>query len=238
MAIDNTPPRLKLIVTIAVITVITLIAIDFATKSYFAMMSDEAKHEKIAPTRDKDDQHTAEQAAFAHRRAMPMDQAMGNFEKGQRSADITPTQSEDIAPMTGWSKLPKAPTLGAGSGARDQPMDRRRRRDALRRRRRHARLPTAACLMAPMGDAGAPATAPTDAGVRADAADGGLRRRACAGRQRREATAAEARNGGGNGDGLAAATRNEEARAMAMVVSDGALRRRRDRARAGRADAA
>ncbi len=111
MAIDNTPPRLKLIVTIAVITVITLIAIDFITKSYFAMMSDEAKHEKIAPTRDKDDQNKAVAAAFSQAQ-VPIDQAMNNFEKGQRTADITPAQSDDVAPVTGWSKLPHpAPML-------------------------------------------------------------------------------------------------------------------------------
>lgn len=110
MAIDNTPPRLKLIVTIAVITVITLVAIDFVTKSYYAMMTDEAKHEKIAPTRDKDEQMKAEQAALTGA-SMPVDQAMAQIAKGTRPEAITPNASDDVGPVTGWSKLPHpAPT--------------------------------------------------------------------------------------------------------------------------------
>jgi hypothetical protein len=110
MAIDNTPPRLKLIVTIAVITVVTLISLDFVFRSYYAMMTDEASREKVAPTRDKDDQLKAEQAALTNA-AMPIDQAMAQIAKGQRPDIITPQPSEDLAPMTGWSKLPKpAPT--------------------------------------------------------------------------------------------------------------------------------
>ncbi|CAN5891873.1 hypothetical protein BH11MYX4_BH11MYX4_16890 [soil metagenome] len=34
MAIDNTPPRLRLIMTISVIVVITLVGLDFVFKSY------------------------------------------------------------------------------------------------------------------------------------------------------------------------------------------------------------
>lgn len=106
MAIDNTPPRLNLIVTIAAITVITLVAISFATQSYYAMMTDEARHEKIAPTRDKDDQTKAETTALTGA-AVPLDQAMAQIAKGARPDAITPTASEDLGPMTGWSKLPK-----------------------------------------------------------------------------------------------------------------------------------
>jgi hypothetical protein len=110
MAIDNTPPRLKLIVTIAVITVITLIGINFVTESYYAMMTDEAQREKLAPTREKEEQHKAEQAAFANA-ALPLDKAIAELSKGDRPSSITPEQSPDLGPMTGWSKLPKpAPT--------------------------------------------------------------------------------------------------------------------------------
>jgi hypothetical protein len=110
MATDNTPPRLKLIATIAVITVITLISLDFVFKSYFAMMSDEAQREKIAPTRERDEQQKAEQAALA-KASIPIDQAMAQIAKAGRPEVITPQPSEDLGPMTGWSKLPKpAPT--------------------------------------------------------------------------------------------------------------------------------
>ncbi|MBX3258584.1 MAG: hypothetical protein KF782_02625 [Labilithrix sp.] len=106
MAIDNTPPRLKLIVTIAVITVITLIGIDFVLKSYYAMMTDEAQREKLAPTTARDEQHKAEALALTSG-AMPLDKAIAELGKGDRPALIAPQPSDDLGPMTGWSKLPK-----------------------------------------------------------------------------------------------------------------------------------
>lgn len=179
MAIDNTPPRLKLIVTIAVITVITLIAIDFVTKSYFAMMSDEAKHEKIAPTRDKDEQNKAVQAAFAQAQ-LPIDQAMADFEKGQRPADITPNPSDDIAPVTGWSKLPHpAPTVqhpvAAGANAPEATSMIGDGGVMLYADGGVMHGPDGGVMLAPMGDAGAP-TATGDAGATTnEAGDAGAR---------------------------------------------------------------
>ncbi|MBX3222982.1 MAG: hypothetical protein KF795_20895 [Labilithrix sp.] len=117
MAIDNTPPRLKLIVTIAVITVITLIGIDFVLKSYYAMMTDQAQLEKLAPTSERDAQHKAEALALTSG-AMPLDKALAEIGKGDRPALITPQQSDDLGPMTGWSKLPKpAPSPNTHVGA-------------------------------------------------------------------------------------------------------------------------
>jgi hypothetical protein len=114
MAIDNTPPRLRLIATIATIVVITLIGLDFVFKSYYAYMSDEAQHEKLAPTTAKNEQHTAEAAAFAGAK-VPMDQAMAQLKAG-RSALVEPKPSEDMGAMTGWSKLPKQAPLPAPGG--------------------------------------------------------------------------------------------------------------------------
>lgn len=110
MATDNTPPRLKLIATIAVITVITLIGIDFVLQSYFAMMTDEAQRVKLAPTTEREELHKAEQAALTNA-AVPLDRAIAEIGKAERPAMIAPEQSEDLGPMTGWTKLPKpAPT--------------------------------------------------------------------------------------------------------------------------------
>jgi hypothetical protein len=121
MAIDNTPPRLKLIVTIAVITVITLVGIDFVLRGYYGYMTDDAQHRKLAPTTALDEQHKAEKAALA---SVNIDQNIAQLAKGSRTDIIKPAQSEDMGPMTGWSKLPKpaptpeahttAPTGGAG----------------------------------------------------------------------------------------------------------------------------
>ena len=110
MAIDNTPPRLKLIVTIAAITVVTLISLDFILKSYYAMMTDDASREKVAPTKDLDEHRKAEQAALGAA-ALPVDQAMTQLAKAGRAEIVAPKQSDDLGPMTGWSKMPKpAPT--------------------------------------------------------------------------------------------------------------------------------
>jgi hypothetical protein len=126
MAIDNTPPRLKLIVTIAVITVITLVGIDFVLRSYYGFMTDDAQQRKLAPTAALDEQHKAEKAALT---SANIDQSIAQLAKGSRTDIVKPTQSEDMGPMTGWSKMPKpapapepggghtttAPTGGAGS---------------------------------------------------------------------------------------------------------------------------
>ena len=111
MAIDNTPPRLRLIATIAVIVIITLISLDFVFKSYYAFMSDEATREKLAPLTARNEQRTAEQASFAGAK-VPIDQAMAQL-KTSRSELIEPKPSDDMAPMTGWAKLPKQPPLAA-----------------------------------------------------------------------------------------------------------------------------
>jgi hypothetical protein len=118
MAIDNTPPRLQLIVTIAVITVISLVGIDFVLRSYYGFMTDDAQQRKLAPTAALDEQHKAEKAALT---SANIDQNIAQLAKGSRTDIVKPSQSEDMGPMTGWSKLPKpAPTPetgGAGSHA-------------------------------------------------------------------------------------------------------------------------
>lgn len=117
MAIDNTPPRLKLIVTIAVITIITLVGIDFVLKSYYGYMTDDAQRRKLAPTTALAEHRKAEEAAIKTG-AVPLDQAMAQLAKGSRTDIVTPKPSDDLGPMTGWSKLPKpAPTPEAHGGA-------------------------------------------------------------------------------------------------------------------------
>ncbi len=125
MAIDNSPPRLKLIVTIAAITVVTLLSLNFVFESYYAYMSDDAARSKIAPTLDREAQRKAEQVALTNA-ALPIDQAIAQFTKGDRPALITPQPSDDMGPLTGWSRMPKPlppPSHGtkAGSATHDAP---------------------------------------------------------------------------------------------------------------------
>ena len=113
MATDNTPPRPRLIVTIAITVVTTLVGSDFVFKSYYAYMSDEAAREKMAPTRERDESRSAEQTSLTSGK-VPIEQAMAQVAKGARDSFIEPRQSDDIAPMTGWSKMPKPNPHGAG----------------------------------------------------------------------------------------------------------------------------
>ena len=112
MAIDNSQPRLRLIATIAIIVVVTLGSLEFVFKSYFAYMTDEAKHEKIAPKTALIEQLLAEHDALAGAK-LPIDQAMSQVAKGTRPELIEAKPSEDMAPMTGWAKMPKQPPLPA-----------------------------------------------------------------------------------------------------------------------------
>jgi hypothetical protein len=112
MAIDNTPPRLRLIITIAVIVVITLVSLEFVFKSYYAYMTDEAKLEKTAPKTALLAQIKAEKEAFGGAK-MPVDQAMSQIAKGTRPELIDPKPSDDVAALTGWNKLPKQPPVPA-----------------------------------------------------------------------------------------------------------------------------
>jgi len=111
MATDNTPPRLRLIATIAVIVVITLVGLDLVLKGYYAYMSDEAVREKQAPRTELLAQLTADHAAFAQAK-MPIEKAAAEL-KSSRPELIEPKQSEDMAPMTGWAKMPKQAPLPA-----------------------------------------------------------------------------------------------------------------------------
>jgi hypothetical protein len=104
MAIDNTPPRLKLIITIAVITIVSLVSLDFILKSYYAYMSDDAIRSKLAPPIELDEQNAAVSKSLSQAK---IDQAMAQLSKGTRADSITPQASDDITPLTGWSKMPK-----------------------------------------------------------------------------------------------------------------------------------
>lgn len=106
MAIDTTPPRLKLIVTIAVIVVVTLVGLDFVLKSYYAYMSDDAARGKLAPTLELAEQYKAEQTELTSA-VMPIDKAMAEIASGTRAEIIAPKQSDDMGPMSGWTKLQK-----------------------------------------------------------------------------------------------------------------------------------
>ncbi len=118
MAVDNTQPRVRLIATLAVIVIITLVGLDFVLKSYFTFMSEGAQYEKMAPRADVLAQTAADSASFSSAR-MPMLQAAAQLKLG-RSEAIEPRPSDDLGAMTGWNKLPKLAPVSFVS--RDLPL--------------------------------------------------------------------------------------------------------------------
>jgi hypothetical protein len=106
MAVDKSPPNLKLIATIGVIVLVTLVGLNFVFQSYMGYMTDMAYREKLAPTKEKEAQLAAEQVAFSKAK-LPIDQAMKQVAAGTRAPEIAPQQSDDTGPLTGWMKNPK-----------------------------------------------------------------------------------------------------------------------------------
>lgn len=162
MAIDNTPPKLKLIATVGIIVVVTLVGLNFVFQSYMAYMNDMAMREKLAPPKDREAQAAAEQAAFAKAK-MPVEQAMKQVAAGTRDPSIQPQPSDDTGALTGWSKLPKplpqAQMVGVGAtNTAPAPVSADGGAAPLGAADGGAAMPMAA------GDAGAPKAA-TDAGA-------------------------------------------------------------------------
>ena len=118
MATDNTPPRLRLIATIAVIVVITLVSLDVVFRSYYAYMTDEARAEKVAPKTALIAQNKVEAESLAGAKvpiAMAMTQVLADTKT--RPDLIEPKPSDDMGALTGWSKLPKAMPAGMAAPA-------------------------------------------------------------------------------------------------------------------------
>ena len=119
MATDQTPPRIKLILTVAVITPLTLFALKFVFDSYFITMSEAAAHEKLAEPVDLHALRAAEEKNLTTS-GVPITAAMMEIGKGRNEQGgpdlITPQQSDDLGPMTGWSKLPRQFDLPPGAG--------------------------------------------------------------------------------------------------------------------------
>lgn len=118
--IDNTPPRIRLLVTLVVISVVTLVGLKFALDSYFIATTEQAVRDAQKPVNTEVlQQHEQEAKAFAGAK-VPLDQAVAQIAKGDR-AGVEPQPSDDTGSLSGWSKLPKpVPTeLGSAKPAPD-----------------------------------------------------------------------------------------------------------------------
>src|SRR5437899_12805674 len=105
MATDNSPPKIRVILTIAFSSVVILGALNFVFQSYFQMMTDEAEHARLRPAQELIKLREGEQKNLSSG-AMPIDKAIAELAaKGRESQalpDIAPQQSNDLGPMVGW----------------------------------------------------------------------------------------------------------------------------------------
>jgi hypothetical protein len=122
MATDQSPPRIKLILTIAVSAVVSLGVIKLVLDSYFISMSEDAAHEKLAQPVELEKLREGEQKNLTSS-PTPITAAMMEIGKGRNAQGgpdlITPLPSDDIGPLTGWGRLPRQfelPPGAAGDG--------------------------------------------------------------------------------------------------------------------------
>jgi hypothetical protein len=106
MASDDTPPKNRLIATLALISLCTLVALKFILTSYFNEMVDADKREKMSKPEELY-AIRAEQNKNLTSSPIPIDQAMKNLENGRPDL-VMPKQSDDTGPLLGWAKNPKA----------------------------------------------------------------------------------------------------------------------------------
>jgi hypothetical protein len=110
MATDKSEPRVELIAKIAVLAVVTLVAVHAALSSYFDRMAQDEEYRKIGAA--KPEALMSVRADEKQRLAsghMPIDQAMHEMAMHTRTgigAELMPKPSNDVAPLQGWVKLP------------------------------------------------------------------------------------------------------------------------------------
>jgi hypothetical protein len=106
MSSDDTPPKNRLIATLAFVSLCTLVALKFILTSYFNEMVEADKATKISKPEELYAARAEGQKNLASS-PVPIDQAMSDLEKGRPDL-ISPKQSDDTGPLIGWAKLPHA----------------------------------------------------------------------------------------------------------------------------------
>jgi hypothetical protein len=153
MATENSPPQIRIILTVAFSSVVILAALNAVFRSYYLMMTEEVEHEHLSKPEELQKLREGERKNLSTA-PLPITQAMQELSSRGRTnyaayvgqADITPEASNDLGPMVGWVRAPNQAVV-----------------DAI----------NAAAANAPPGaasDGGAPLAASSDAGVTTAAA--------------------------------------------------------------------
>lgn len=130
---DQSPTSNRLIVTVGLLSIFTLVSLKFIIGSYYIAMTEAEMHDSlVAP--EQLIALRADQNKSLQQSAVPIDVAMKNLATSGRDnapALISPQQSNDMAPLQGWARLthevqpfaappppPPTPMMGADAGTR------------------------------------------------------------------------------------------------------------------------
>jgi hypothetical protein len=111
MATDNTEPKSGLVLRLAVVSIVTVVAVRFLLLSYFESLMGEEYTAKVGAYRsDTLAALKAEADKTLTGGPMPIEKAMGLVASRPRQelATIAPKPSDDLAPMIGWTQKPLA----------------------------------------------------------------------------------------------------------------------------------
>ena len=137
MASDDTRPKVRMLLTIGVVSVFLLLGIKFVLDSYYLDMTETYEHTLLPKPELRDETKTEQLDDIdkGQNGAIPVSVAMQMLEtKGRENAspEILPQQSDDLDPLKGWTKLkhelhlppqaaasapPETPEVAADAGA-------------------------------------------------------------------------------------------------------------------------
>lgn len=107
MAYDRTTTSNKWIVIAGGFAVTMLFILHFVFDSYFITIVESTKHEKMASPEQLLQSRERERKALASLDSTMTQMARQGRAGATGAADITPKQSDDIAALSGWNKLPQ-----------------------------------------------------------------------------------------------------------------------------------
>jgi hypothetical protein len=128
MATENSPPQIRIILTVAFSSVVILAALNYVFHSYFLMMTEEVEHDHLAKPEELIKLREGEQRNLTTT-PLPISQAMQELASRGRTnyaafvaqADITPQPSNDLGPLVGWVRAPNQAVIDQINAAAANP---------------------------------------------------------------------------------------------------------------------
>jgi hypothetical protein len=129
MATENSPPQIRIILTVAFSSVVILGALNSVFRSYYLMMTEEVEHDHLARPAELIKLREGEKTNLTSAQ-LPISQAMQMLASRGRTnfaafkdkdADITPEPSNDLGPMVGWVRAPNQAVIDQINAAAANP---------------------------------------------------------------------------------------------------------------------